>query len=60
MELLDPLEVDDWDNADLEVGILRNVYLLRHDSAVQALIEQKIGLFRQRSPFRKGARRCPV
>ena len=55
MQLLDPFEVDDRNNADLEIGMLGNVDLVGHDRAMQAFIEQQIGAFRQRPPFGKGA-----
>ena len=51
MQLLDPLEIDDRHDADLEIGMLRDVDLVGHDGAMQSFIEQQVGLFRQRAPF---------
>ena len=59
MQLLDPLEIDHRNNADLEIGMLGNVDLVGHDRAMQAFIEQQIGAFRQRPPFGKGAGSAP-
>ena len=55
MQLLDPFEIDDGYNADLEIGMLRDIDLVGHDGAVQAFIKQQIGRFRQRAPFGKRA-----
>ena len=51
MQFLDPLQIDDRHDADLEIGILRDIDLVGHDRAMQAFIEQQIGLLRQRAPF---------
>ena len=55
MQLLDPLQIDDGHDADLEIGMLRDIDLVGHDRAMQAFVEQQIGLFRQRPPFGEGA-----
>ena len=60
MQLLDPFQIDDRHDADLEIGMLRDVDLVGHDGAMQAFIEQQIGIFRQRSPFGEGAGRRAV
>lgn len=54
MQLLDPLEVDDGDDADLEIGVFCDVDAVGDDRAVQAFVEQEIGR-RQRLPRRERA-----
>ena len=44
MDLLDPFEIDDRHDADLQVGVLREVDLVGDDAAVQALVEQKVAV----------------
>ena len=51
MQLLDPFEIDHGHDADLEIGVLRDIDLVGHDRAMQPFIEQQIGVFRQRPPF---------
>ena len=46
MDFLNPFEVYDWDDADLQVGILGDIHLVRLDRAMQPFIEKKIALFR--------------
>ncbi len=55
VQLLDPFQIDDGHDADLEIGMLGDVDLVGHDGAVQAFIEQQVGAFRQRAPFGEGA-----
>src|SRR5713101_6325354 len=40
--------------------MLGDIDLVGHDSAVKALVKQKIGAFLQRSPFGEGPRRCAI
>src|SRR5450631_1675247 len=40
--------------------MLRDIDLVGHNGAMQALVKQEMGLFRQRGPFGKGSRRCAV
>ena len=40
--------------------MLRDIDLVGYDSPMQALVEQQIGLFRQRTPFGESARICAV
>ena len=42
MHLLDPLQIDDRNDADLQVGILGDVDLVGNDGAVQAFVEEQI------------------
>ena len=60
VQLLDPLKIDDGNDADLEVRVLGDVDLVGHDGAVQAFVEQQVGVFRQRTPFGEGAGRRAV
>ena len=54
MQLLRPFEIDDRHDADLEVGVAGDIDLVGHDGAVQALIEQQVGIGRQLLPVREG------
>ena len=47
MDLLDPFEIDDGHDADLEVGVAGDVDLVRLHGAVQALVEQKVASLRR-------------
>ena len=42
VDLLSPFEVDDRNDADLEVGMLGDVHLVRDDRAMQSFVEQEI------------------
>ena len=50
MQLLRPFEIDDRHDADLEIGVARDIDVVGHDGAVQALIEQKVGIGGQLLP----------
>ncbi len=39
MQLLDPFQIDDGNDADLEVGMLGDIDLVGHHSAMQAFVE---------------------
>jgi hypothetical protein len=56
VELLDPLQVDDRHHADQQVRVLGDVDLGRNHGAVQAFIEQQIGVGRNVFPGREGTR----
>ena len=43
MQLLDPFEIDDRHDADLEIDILGDIDLVGDDGAVQAFVEEKVG-----------------
>ena len=53
MNFLDPFEIYYRDYADLEIRVLGSVHLVSDHSAMKALVEQELGLFRQVLPGRK-------
>src|SRR5258708_13294924 len=55
MQLLDPFQIDDRHDADLEIGMLRNIDPVGDDGTVQPFVEQQIRVLRQRAPFGEGA-----
>ncbi len=57
VDLLDPLEIDHRDDADLEVGVLRDLVGLGHHRAVKAFVEQEIRTRRELAPGGELARR---
>src|ERR1700677_2808141 len=56
MELLDPLEIDDRHDADGEIGVPRDIHLRGHHRAVQALVEQHVGVLGDLPPLGEGTR----
>ena len=56
VQLLDPFEIDDRHDADLEVDVLGDIDLVGDDRAVQAFVEQEVGARRELAPGREGAR----
>ena len=57
VDLLDPFEVDDRHHADLQVDVGREVDLIGLHAAVQALVEQQVGVDRRVLPRGEGAGR---
>ena len=57
MKFLDPLEIDDRHDTDLEIGILRHVHLVRDDRTMETFVEKEIRARRQWLPFRECAGR---
>ena len=60
VQLLDPLEVDRRNHADDQIGIARHVDVVGRHRAVQALVEEQIGLRRDVFPRRERSGRLPV
>src|SRR5690242_8703719 len=56
MNFLDPFEIYYRDDADLKISMLGSVHLVSNDGAMQALVKQEFGLFRQLLPGRKRTR----
>ena len=50
MYLLDPLEIDDGHDADLEIRVAAGVDVIGDDRAVQALVEQEVAPVGERLP----------
>lgn len=42
MQLLNPFEIDDRHDADLEIDMLRDVDRVRHDRSVQTFVEEQV------------------
>src|SRR5690606_22892355 len=55
VDLLDPFEVDDRHDADLQVDVPREIDLVGLHAAVQALVEQQVGVDRRVVPRRERA-----
>ncbi len=60
MDLLDPLEIDHRHHADFQIGMLGHVHFFGDDGAVQALVEQQVGIGGDVLPFREAARQGSV
>ena len=58
MQFLDPLEIDDRDNAYLEVGMLRDIEVVGYNGTVEALIEQQVDIVSRLFPVGKSAGFC--
>ncbi len=56
VHLLYPLQVDDGRDADLQVGILRDIDVLGNDRAVESFVEQQVDAGRRLFPVRERAR----
>ena len=57
MDLLDPFEVDHRHDADLQVGVVGDIDRLGDDGAVQALVEEEVGVRLEVFPVGEGAGR---
>ncbi len=53
LNFLNPLEVDDRGDTNLEIGVLRNVDVLRYRGSMQALVKKNIGPVRNLLPRRE-------
>ena len=60
MQLLDPFEIDHRHDADPQIDMRRDVDIAIDHRAVQALVEQEIGVGRQVAPGRECAGRLAV
>ena len=59
MDFLDPFQIDDRNDTDLEITMLGKIDLVGHRTAMQAFIEQEIGVL-EFFPTGEGAGRCAV
>lgn len=50
MKLLNPLEIDRWNDADEQIRVARNVHFLRLHRAMEAFVEQNVGAGGKQGP----------